>query len=223
MAAAAQCTDEQDNCATSGSACSPWLSGELACNAADAGHFLLNGVVQPCSAVAGAASVTCDEEGNSRATCSTGYQKTDNTADAASDTCTQCTSQGAGCTTDNAHCLATGSSLRCDTAAAGFYLDDGTLAECEAVANAASVTCAGAANSRAACGAGFYRTDRTGLAVSDVCSECAPQAAGCSSHDASACVGQSQECTAAAPGFFLVAGVATGESRLPFCARLPFP
>ena len=85
MAAAAQCTG-QDNCATSGSTCSPWLSGELACEEADAGHFLLNGVVQPCSAVAGAASVTCAEEGNSRATCSTGYQKTDNTDDAASDT-----------------------------------------------------------------------------------------------------------------------------------------
>ena len=43
---------------------------------------------------------------------------------------------------------------------------------CSSVANAASVTCAAAGNSRAVCNSGFYRTDNSASSTSDTCTAC---------------------------------------------------
>eukprot|EP01043_Picozoa_sp_COSAG02_P067408 COSAG02_NODE_10822_length_1851_cov_1.468607_3_plen_110_part_00 len=69
--AAQDCTESQDGCATDGTSCSQFASPKLACNdAADGWYLFLDDLPQRCAEVEGAASVTCDEADNSRATSS---------------------------------------------------------------------------------------------------------------------------------------------------------
>eukprot|EP01043_Picozoa_sp_COSAG02_P059345 COSAG02_NODE_7548_length_2966_cov_5.574119_3_plen_663_part_01 len=67
------------------------------------------------------------------------------------------------------------------------------------------MTCTAAGNSRVeACDLGFYKTDRTGLGSSDVCTACTAQSIGCATHS-SVCIDQTDvlACSVAASGFYL--------------------
>ena len=89
------CTTVQEGCAVAGDACSLFSSGELACTQAESGYFLFrNDLVQECTAVEGAESVSCEAFDDSRAVCRETIDlvqhHTDNTGRGMSDTCTPC-------------------------------------------------------------------------------------------------------------------------------------
>ena len=93
---------------------------------------------------------------------------------------TACTSQD-GCWADaRLTCLGVGDTtkLACIAATAGFFIagsrENRTVDVCEAVDNAATVTCEASGNSRAVCAEGFYLEDNSDLEISDFCSDTAP-------------------------------------------------
>eukprot|EP01043_Picozoa_sp_COSAG02_P059344 COSAG02_NODE_7548_length_2966_cov_5.574119_2_plen_234_part_00 len=116
---AQECTDAQEGCATSGTSCSQFASGRLACGTAEPGWYLfLDDLPQRCAEVEGAASVTCEAADNSRAVCASTrttdgvtrpvvYHHTDNSARGVSDTCTECLEQpNDQCIESEASCMA---------------------------------------------------------------------------------------------------------------------
>lgn len=135
-----------------------------------------------CSPVEGAASFTCTEVGNSRASCGEGFFKTDNSATtpSQSDTCTACTPVP-GAT--SIVCDATGNSrASCEDDLVHVDNNDAGSSDmcCTAVDGAASITCTEVGNSRAICEQGFYLTDNAFDATSDACTACAWVEGACS-------------------------------------------
>eukprot|EP01043_Picozoa_sp_COSAG02_P034759 COSAG02_NODE_2449_length_8835_cov_2.885315_6_plen_831_part_00 len=119
-----------------------------------------------CTAVVGAASVTCTTKTNSRAECSPGYLRTDNSASFSADTCTVISSScandynGGGTAFPSALCTSSGMFIKASLPTGSCASSTCTTSECcdpcDAVANARSITCTAAGNTVPTCKSGYF-------------------------------------------------------------------
>jgi hypothetical protein len=135
-----------------------------------------------CTAVAGAESITCTTNSDSRAVCSSGYTKTDNSANFAADSCTAIASNcannynGGGTAFASSRCTSAGmfikASLPTSSCAAATCTTTECCDACDEVANAQSITCSAAGNTVPVCNSGYFCAGGSTCNAGDTCTAC---------------------------------------------------
>jgi hypothetical protein len=130
----------------------------------------------------GAASVTCTTSSNSRAVCSTGYARTDNSATFSADTCTAIASNcatdynGGGTAFPSASCTSAGmfikASLPTSSCASSTCIASECCDPCDTVENARSISCTAAGNTVPKCKSGYFCAGGSTCNAGDTCTAC---------------------------------------------------